>query len=101
MQNIAAVLEGRTCEVGPPLTSPPALRGVLTRLRLDAIDTKGAALIKLASGGILRGTGKEIRYTAHVRIAKTAALLFAQAKWGKGISLEGNQIQRKVCEQKL
>ena len=37
----------------------------------------------------------EIRFTAHDRPTKAAALLFAQAKWGKGIRLEGNQICRE------
>jgi len=65
------------------------------------IDARGTVLIKLASGGMIRDSGKEIRFSAHDRTARAAAMLFAQAKWGKAISLEDNQIQRKDPEQTL
>ena len=59
------------------------------------IDAQGTVLIKLAGGGMIRDTGKEIRFSAHDPTAKAAAMLFARAKWGKNVALEGNLIQRQ------
>jgi hypothetical protein len=62
------------------------------------IDHRGTVLIKLAGGGMIRDTGKEIRFSAHDPTAKAAALLFAKAKWGKDTRLEGNLITRHERE---
>jgi len=45
--------------------------------------------IHLANGGMIRDMGNEIAFTAHDEATKEAALLFAQAKWGKAFSLDG------------
>jgi hypothetical protein len=46
----------------------------------SSIDTKGVVFIRLANGGVIRDTGKEIAFTARDQVAQEAALLFAQAK---------------------
>lgn len=46
--------------------------------------------IRLASGGTIRDTGKQITYSAHDEVAREAALLFAQTKWGKALRHKGN-----------
>jgi len=56
----------------------------------SSIDTKGTVSIRLASGGAIRDTGKRITYSAHDEVAREAALLFAQAKWGKTLRTKGN-----------
>ncbi|KHK00296.1 IncP-type DNA relaxase TraI [Desulfovibrio sp. TomC] len=56
----------------------------------SSIDTKGTVFIRLASGGAIRDTGKQITYSAHDAAAREAALLFAQAKWGKALQHRGN-----------
>ncbi|OLN30140.1 IncP-type DNA relaxase TraI [Desulfovibrio sp. DV] len=56
----------------------------------SSIDTKGTVFIRLASGGAIRDTGKQITYSAHDAAAREAALLFAQAKWGKALRNKGN-----------
>ena len=58
------------------------------------IDARGTVMIKLASGGMIRDSGQEIRFSAHDRTAKAAAMLFAQSRWGQDVCLEGNQICR-------
>jgi hypothetical protein len=65
------------------------------------IDHRGALLIKLAGGGMIRDTGKEIRFSAHDPTAKAAALLFAKAKWGAKVSLAGNEIRPDTSGQKV
>jgi hypothetical protein len=56
----------------------------------SSIDAMGTVFIHLANGGMIRDTGKEIAFTAHDEATKEAALLFAQAKWGKAFSLDGD-----------
>ena len=56
----------------------------------SSIDTKGTVFIRLASGGVIRDRGKQITYSAHDELAREAALLFAQAKWGKTLRNKGN-----------
>ncbi len=47
-----------------------------------SIDTKGTVIFKLASGGTIRDTGKEIHFSNSNQNAKTLAEKYAKVKWG-------------------
>ncbi len=66
----------------------------------SSIDAKGTVLIKLANGGMIRDTGREIVFTARDQLTQEAALLFAQAKWGKAITMDGNLLRFQSKERK-
>ncbi|EHJ48862.1 Relaxase/mobilization nuclease family protein [Solidesulfovibrio carbinoliphilus subsp. oakridgensis] len=55
----------------------------------SSIDTKGTVFLRLASGGMIRDTGKQIIFSTD-EITREAALLYAKAKWGRSISLADN-----------
>ena len=65
------------------------------------IDKRGNVLFSLASGGMVRDTGKEVFFSFHDKIAQEAALRYAQIKWGKNITFAGNQIRFVAPEVKL
>ncbi len=60
----------------------------------SSIDAKGTVFIQLASGGAIRDTGSKIIYSAHDEVAREAAFLLAQAKWGKILEFKGNTLGR-------
>ncbi len=55
----------------------------------SSIDTKGTVFLRLASGGTIRDTGKQIIFS-NDEVSREAAMLFAQAKWGKAIGANAN-----------
>lgn len=67
--------------------APPIIDGFKSH-----IDRKGTVIFTLPSGGIIRDTGKELRFSLHDKAAQTAALEYAKAKWGKNIVLDGNKV---------
>ena len=56
------------------------------------VDGKGIVIFTLASGGSIRGTGKELFYSAHDEKAHSVALDYATLEWGKDITLEQGKI---------
>ena len=67
----------------------------------SSIDARGTVFIHLANGGMIRDMGKEIAFTAHDDTTQEAALLFARAKWGKAVRLEGNVLRMQPRKQEL
>ncbi|OLN29998.1 IncP-type DNA relaxase TraI [Desulfovibrio sp. DV] len=65
----------------------------------SSIDTKGTVFIRLASGGSIRDTGKQIIFSAD-EVTREAALLYAKAKWGKAIKLKDNVLSPPGRNQK-
>ncbi len=57
------------------------------------VDSKGVVIFTLENGGSIRDAGKEL-YFSRSKEAEALALLYARAKWGKSISMEGNRISR-------
>jgi len=59
------------------------------------VDNKGAVIFILPGGGVIRDQGSELFYSSGHEAAKKTALLYARAKWGKAVALDGNRIARK------
>lgn len=57
----------------------------------SSIDTKGTVFLKLASGGTIRDTGRQIIFS-NDDVTREAAFLYAKAKWGKNIRVIGNAV---------
>jgi hypothetical protein len=55
----------------------------------SSIDTKGTVFFRLANGGMIRDTGKEIIFSSD-DVSREAALLYAKKKWGKDMKLKDN-----------
>jgi hypothetical protein len=55
----------------------------------SSIDTKGTVFLRLASGGAIRDTGKQIIFSSD-EFSREAAMLYAKAKWGKNIKVLKN-----------
>ena len=68
---------------------PPLIAGFSSR-----IDRKGTVIFSLPGGGSIRDSGKEILFSMGDKATEQATMLYAQAKWGKGIQLEGNRVSR-------
>ncbi len=62
------------------------------------VDGKGVVIFTLESGGTIRDAGRELFFSGGDKAAEAAALLYARAKWGKSISLDGNRISRFSLE---
>ncbi|MES9995740.1 TraI/MobA(P) family conjugative relaxase [Desulfovibrio aminophilus] len=58
------------------------------------IDKTGAVIFTLPTGGTIRDTGREVRFSANDAEAETIAGHYALKKWGKAISISGNRILR-------
>jgi hypothetical protein len=56
------------------------------------IDGKGVVIFTLASGGSVRDAGKKVVYSGHDEKAREVALLYAELKWGRNVSLENGRI---------
>ena len=59
------------------------------------IDSKGAVIFTLPSGGVIRDEGKTLFFSAKNETARHIALAYAQKKWGRSLILEGNRIMRE------
>jgi hypothetical protein len=59
------------------------------------VDSKGAVVFTLPGGGVIRDEGKELFFSARDEMARHIALAYAQKKWGRGVTLEGNRIARE------
>lgn len=59
------------------------------------VDHKGAVIFILSGGGRIRDSGRELYFSANDKKAEAAARLYARAKWGKAVSLDGNRISRE------
>lgn len=70
--------------------NPPSIAGFR-----HTVDRKGTIIFTMPSGGTIRDSGKELFFSARDKTAETAAMLYAQAKWGKSIQMEGNRLCRK------
>lgn len=55
----------------------------------SSIDNKGTVFLKLASGGAIRDTGKQIIFSSD-EFSREAAMLYAKAKWGKNVKVMNN-----------
>lgn len=64
----------------------------------SSIDTKGTVFLRLASGGAIRDTGKQIIFSTD-EVSREAALLYAKAKWGKNIKLKDNIVTHSARNQ--
>ena len=58
------------------------------------IDNNGIVIFKLASGGTIRDTGKKLFFSVD-ETTRTAALIYGQMRFGKGIKIKNNIIERK------
>ncbi|MGE4539192.1 MAG: TraI/MobA(P) family conjugative relaxase [Desulfovibrio sp.] len=65
----------------------------------SSIDTKGTVFIHLASGGVIRDTGRRVIFSTD-KITREAALRYAKAKWGKNIKLKDNIFSHTVRHKK-
>lgn len=59
----------------------------------SSVDSSGTVFINLASGGMIRDMGSQVCFSAHNETARNAAMLFARAKWGKRLLLDGNVLR--------
>ena len=60
------------------------------------VDGKGVVIFTLESGGSIRDAGRELFFSAGDKAAEAAALLYARAKWGKYMAMDGNRISRNA-----
>ena len=58
------------------------------------VDGRGVVIFTLESGGNIRDAGRELFFSAGDKAAEAAALLYARAKWGKQVEMNGNRISR-------
>ena len=58
------------------------------------VDNKGIVAFMLPGGGVVRDTGQEVLFSVGNAEAAEMARLYGQAKWGKGVHVEGNMIIR-------
>ena len=65
------------------------------------IDAKGTVIFTLPSGGLVRDAGDRVFFSAHDQAAEKVAMLFAQAKWGKGVEIDGSTVLPSREAQKL
>ncbi|MDR3631410.1 MAG: relaxase/mobilization nuclease domain-containing protein [Desulfocapsaceae bacterium] len=59
-----------------------------------SIDNNGILIFRLASGGTIRDTGKKL-YFSMDETTRNAALIYGQMRFGKGIKIQDNIIERK------
>jgi len=58
------------------------------------IDTKGTVIFTLSGGGVIRDDGKEVLFSGRNQEAQGVAKLYAEAKWGRNISIENNTLSK-------
>ena len=58
------------------------------------IDNSGIIIFQLINGGTIRDTGKKVYFSCDETTRK-AALIYGQMRFGKGIQINGNTIERK------
>lgn len=58
------------------------------------IDNSGIIIFRLVNGGTIRDTGKRVYFSCDETTRK-AALIYGQMRFGKGIHMNGNIIERK------
>lgn len=61
----------------------------------QTLDNNGIIIFALPGGGSIRDTGKKI-YFSPGATTQTAAIIYAQAQYGKNIKLSGNTIERRI-----
>jgi hypothetical protein len=59
------------------------------------IDNNGIVIFKLVSGGTIRDTGKKLYFSVD-ETTRNAALIYGQMRFGKGIKIKDNIIERKT-----
>ena len=59
------------------------------------IDAKGNVLFTLAGGGLVRDSGMEVTFSAGDQSAHSAAVRYAQAKWGQNATVD--ESHNRVC----
>lgn len=59
------------------------------------IDAKGNVLFTLAGGGFVRDSGMEVTFSAGDQSAHSAAVRYAQAKWGQNASVD--ESRNRIC----
>ena len=80
-------------------TSAPGSKRLFSGFK-SSIDTRGTVFLRLASGGTIRDTGKQIIFSSD-EVSREAALLYAKAKWGKSIRLKDNIVSPPARNQEL
>ena len=58
------------------------------------IDNNGIVIFKLASGGTIRDTGNKLYFSVDEN-TRSAALIYGQMRFGKGIKIKDNILERK------
>jgi len=58
------------------------------------IDNNGIVIFKLVNGGTIRDTGRKVNFSCD-ECTHRAAMIYGQMRFGKGIQLKGNTIERK------
>jgi len=58
------------------------------------IDNSGIIIFQLINGGTIRDTGKKVYFSCDETTRK-AAMIYGQIRFGKGIQVKGNTIERK------
>jgi hypothetical protein len=64
------------------------------------VDHKGAVTFTLPGGGMIRGEGWELFFSAKDAAARQATVAYVRKKWGWGVMMEENRIVREP-EQRL
>lgn len=59
------------------------------------IDAKGHVLFTLAGGGLVRDSGMEVTFSAGDQAAHSAAVRYAQAKWGQNATVD--ESRNRIC----
>lgn len=59
------------------------------------IDAKGNVLFTLAGGGLVRDSGMEVTFSAGDQSAHSAAVRYAQAKWGQNATVD--ESRNRIC----
>lgn len=80
-------------------TSAPGSKRLFSGFK-SSIDSRGTVFLRLASGGTIRDTGKQIIFSSD-EVSREAALLYAKAKWGKSIRLKDNIVSPPARNQEL
>ena len=64
------------------------------------VDRKGTVIFTLPGGGRILDSGRELFFSGNDAAARQVAVRYAQKKWGKKITLEGNKIIRLDTQEK-
>jgi hypothetical protein len=65
------------------------------------VDRKGTVIFTLPGGGRILDSGKELYFSGNNEAARHVAVQYAQKKWGKKITLDGNKIVRRDTLEKI